>query len=103
MPLEMDMYHVMWQGHVSKETPERCVLLVTIISVFNVCFLPFNVAMEDVMPAYEDWHYNETVENISRMLQVSHSCFNPIILCLLSLDFRQTQFDKMLRKKLDTR
>ena len=66
-------------------------LLVTIITVFIVCFLPFNVVitLADLLPAYEDWHYNETVENISRMLQVSHSCFNPIILCLLSLDFRQ--------------
>lgn len=26
---------------------------------------------------------------MSRMSQVAHSCFNPIILCLLSADFRK--------------
>ena len=67
-------------------------LLVAIITVFIACFLPFNVAItiEDLFPAYEDWPYNETVENVSRMLQVAYSCFNPIILCLMSRDFRQT-------------
>lgn len=67
-------------------------LLVSIILVFVACFLPFNVAIiiDDQFSAYEDWAYNETVENIFRMLQVAHSCFNPIILCLMSRDFRQT-------------
>ena len=66
-------------------------LLITIIVVFVVCYLPFNVVfiVNDLSPAYKDWPYNETVETISQMLQVAHSCFNPIILCLLSRDFRQ--------------
>ncbi|XP_078365058.1 RYamide receptor-like [Oculina patagonica] len=66
-------------------------LLVTIILVFVACFLPFNMAtvVDDLYPAYEEWRYNETVESISRMLQVSYSCFNPIVLCLLSADFRK--------------
>ena len=66
-------------------------LLVTIILVFVACFLPFNMAtvFDDLIPAFDEWHYNEAIESISRMLQVSHSCFNPIILCLLSADFRK--------------
>ena len=67
-------------------------LLVTIIMVFVVCYLPFNVVsiiIGNLSPAYENWPYNETVESIFRMFQVAHSCFNPIILCLLSRDFRQ--------------
>ena len=66
-------------------------LLVTIIMVFVVCYLPLNLAfiVDNLSPAYKDWPYNETVESLSRMFQVAHSCFNPIILCLLSRDFRQ--------------
>ena len=65
-------------------------LLVTIITGFVVCFLPFNliITIDDLIPAYQEWPYNETAESITRMLQVTHSCVNPIILCLTSLDFR---------------
>ena len=67
-------------------------LLVTIILVFVVYYLPFNMVyiIDSLSPAYDEWPYNETVESISRMFQVAHSCFNPIILCLLSGDFRQS-------------
>jgi hypothetical protein len=65
-------------------------LLITIILVFVVCFLPFNMTTSlNAIPSYDQWYYNETVESLSRMLQVAHSCFNPIILCLLSADFRK--------------
>ena len=65
-------------------------LLTTIILVFVACFLPFNIATSlDALSSYEQWHYNEAVESLSRMLQVAHSCFNPIVLCLLSADFRK--------------
>lgn len=65
-------------------------LLATIILVFTVCFLPFNVAtLFDSLPVYAEWHYNETIENMSRMFQVSHSCFNPMILCSLGSEFHK--------------
>ena len=65
-------------------------LLITIILVFVACFLPFNMVTSlKALSSYEQWHYNEAVESISRMLQVAHSSFNPIILCLLSADFRK--------------
>ena len=74
-------------------------LLITIIVAFVACFLPFNVVitLDDLFPAYEDWYYNETLESIFRMLQVGHSCLNPIILCLMSLEFRQA-LTKRFRK-----
>lgn len=65
-------------------------LLITIILVFVACFLPFNIVTSlKALSSYEQWQYNETVESMSRMLQVAHSCINPIILCLLSADFRK--------------
>jgi len=65
-------------------------LLITIILVFVACFLPFNMVTSlNALSSYEQWQYNETVESMSRMSQVAHSCFNPIILCLLSADFRK--------------
>ena len=63
-------------------------LLITIILVFVACFLPFNMVTSlKALSSYEQWQYNEAVETMSRMLQVAHSCFNPIILSLLSADF----------------
>lgn len=74
----------------AKKNVKTMRLLVTIISVFVVCFLPFNMAtLFDSLLVYKQWYYNETIENMSRMLQVSHSCFNPMILCLLSSDFHK--------------
>ena len=65
-------------------------LLITIILVFVACFLPFNMVTSlKALSSYDQWQYNEAVESMSRMLQVAHSCFNPIILCLLSADFRK--------------
>ena len=74
-------------------------LLITIIVAFVACFLPFNlvITLDDLFPAYQNWYYNETLESVSRMLQVGNSCLNPIILCLLSQDFRQT-LTKRFRK-----
>jgi len=76
-------------------------LLITIIVAFVACFLPFNlvITLDDLFPAYQDWYYNETLESVSRMLQVGNSCLNPIILCLLRQDFRQT-LTKRFRKSL---
>ena len=65
-------------------------LLVIIIVVFVVCFLPFNIVTSfGSLPVYAEWHYNETIENMSRMFQVSHSCFNPMILCSLGSEFQK--------------
>ena len=72
-----------------KKNAKTMRLLATIITGFVVCFFPFNVIIiiDDLIPAYEEWPFNETVESITRMLQVSYSCVNPIILCLMSFDF----------------
>lgn len=69
-------------------------LLLTMVIVYFICYLPFNVVIiMNIYPAFAKWSYNETVESISRMLQVSHSCANPVILCLLSTDFRKALID----------
>ncbi|XP_078367438.1 somatostatin receptor type 4-like [Oculina patagonica] len=74
-------------------------LLITMVTVYVVCYLPFNVVtILNIYPAFAQWSYNETAESISRMLQVSHSCANPVILCLLSMDFRKALIDFLTLK-----
>lgn len=78
----------------AKRNAKMMRILSTMVFVFIISYFPFNVMLFlNLYPEFRKWHYNETVETICRMLQVSHSCANPVVLYLLSNDFR-----KALRK-----
>ena len=82
----------------AKRNAKMMRLLLTLVIVFVVCYLPFNVVvLLDLYSAFKKWQYNETAENMSRMLQVGHSCANPIILCLLSTEFRKALIEFFLK------
>lgn len=91
---------VVWGKRTLGETPARVdriarskrkmtKMMVTVVMVYTLCWLPFNVLMVvRELWVVDGWPYMKQVWALFHWLAMSHTCYNPIILCWMNTKFR---------------
>lgn len=91
---------VVWGKRTLGETPARVdriarskrkmtKMMVTVVMVYTLCWLPFNVLMVvRELWVVDSWPYMMQVWALFHWLAMSHTCYNPIILCWMNTKFR---------------
>ncbi|XP_076052169.1 RYamide receptor-like [Oratosquilla oratoria] len=65
-------------------------MMVTVVFVYTFCWLPFNVliVVRDYHPEVDNWEPIVYMWAAFHWLAMSHTCYNPLILCWMNLKFR---------------
>ncbi|XP_076052087.1 uncharacterized protein LOC143031740 [Oratosquilla oratoria] len=74
-------------------------MICTVVVVYSLCWLPFNLllVMRDWNPWTEEWLHLHHIWFVFHWLAMSHTCYNPVILCWMNIKFRAGYVEVLYR------
>ncbi|CAL4133172.1 unnamed protein product, partial [Meganyctiphanes norvegica] len=75
---------------IEKSRVKMIKMMVTVVLVYTLCWLPFNVLMvvREHLPTVDSWPHMKHLWTAFHWLAMSHTCYNPLILGWMNTKFR---------------
>ncbi|KAG7161558.1 RYamide receptor-like 3, partial [Homarus americanus] len=84
----------------SDHSPAKMIkMTLTVVLVYSLCWLPFNLLLVvlDFVEDVEYWPHFHHLWFVFHWLAMSHTCYNPVILCWMNTKFREGYLNVLYR------